>query len=53
MRAYPSDRFQVVLSTPPALVNASYRKVGGLRFLKLGRLCFSFCVTREYRAIGA
>jgi hypothetical protein len=53
LRADPVDRFEIVLSTPPGLINASYRRVGGLRFLKLGRLCFSFCVTREYRAIGA
>jgi hypothetical protein len=33
------------------LFNISYRKVGGLRFLKLGRLCFSFCVTAEYKAL--
>lgn len=31
--------------------NASSRKVGGIRFLKLGRLCFAFCVTREYRPL--
>jgi hypothetical protein len=33
------------------MFNISYRKVGGLRFLKLGRLNFSFSISREYRAI--
>jgi len=31
------------------MLNISTRKVGGLRFIKIGRLCISFCVTREYR----
>ena len=31
------------------MFNISTRKVGGLRFLKIGRFCFSFCVTREYK----
>ena len=26
----------------------STRRVGGLRFIKLGRFCISFCVTRTY-----
>lgn len=30
-------------------MNISTRRVGGLRFVKVGRLCVSFCVTREYR----
>jgi hypothetical protein len=32
-------------------LNISTRRVGGLRFLKVGRLCVSFCVTREYRPL--
>jgi hypothetical protein len=28
------------------MFNLSYRKVGGLRFLRIGRLQFSFCVCR-------
>lgn len=32
--------------------NISTRRVGGLRFVKVGRFCFSFCVTREYRGFG-
>jgi hypothetical protein len=35
-----------------AALRVSYRKVGGLRFLKVGRLSLSFCVTRVYRPIG-
>jgi hypothetical protein len=34
-------------------VNVDTRKVGGLRFVKLGRLTVSFSVSRRYRAIGA
>lgn len=30
------------------MINVSYRRVGGMRFLKLGRLCLSWCVTRTY-----
>lgn len=33
------------------MFNLSFRKVGGLRFLKIGRLCFMFCLTREYRPL--
>ena len=33
------------------MFNFSTRRIGGLRFFKLGRLCLSFCVTREYRAL--
>jgi hypothetical protein len=29
----------------------SARKVGGLRFIKVGRLCLSLCVTRAYRSL--
>lgn len=29
------------------LFNASVRKVGGLTFIRLGRLCVSFCLTRK------
>jgi hypothetical protein len=31
------------------MFNISYRRVGGLRFLKLGRLTISWCLTRSYR----
>jgi len=30
------------------MLNASTRKIGGLRFIKIGRFCFSFCVTKRY-----
>ncbi|TIX28873.1 hypothetical protein [Mesorhizobium sp.] len=29
------------------LFNVSMRKVGGLTFIRLGRLCVSFCMTRK------
>lgn len=32
-------------------LNISYRKVGGLRFVKIGRLTFSWSVSREYRSL--
>lgn len=31
--------------------NISTRRIGGLRFVKVGRFCFSFCVTAEYKAL--
>jgi hypothetical protein len=31
--------------------NFSTRRVGGLRFVKLGRFTFMFCVSREYRPL--
>ena len=40
-----------VVFTGPAFINFSTRRVGGIRFVKLGNFCFSFCVTRGYRAI--
>lgn len=30
------------------MINFSTRKVGGLRFVKLGRFTFMFCVSRVY-----
>jgi hypothetical protein len=27
------------------------KKVGGLRFVKIGRLCVSFCITKEYKPL--
>jgi hypothetical protein len=35
------------------MFNVSYRKVGGLRFLKLGRLTFMWCVSRQYKPLHA
>jgi len=34
-----------------SVFNISARRVGGIRFLKVGRFCFSFCLTREYRPL--
>jgi hypothetical protein len=33
------------------MFNICTRKVGGLRFIKLGRLTFMFCLSREYRPL--
>jgi len=35
----------------PRAFNISTRRVGGLRFIKIGRLCLSFCITKEYRPL--
>lgn len=35
-----------------SIFNISTRKIGGLRFVKVGRFCFSFCITRSYRPLG-
>lgn len=34
-----------------SFLNISTRRVGGIRFVKFGRFCFSFCITREYKAL--
>jgi hypothetical protein len=41
---------QTLTVKEPAMFNISTRRVGGLRFLKIGRLTFMFCVSREYRS---
>jgi len=33
------------------VINFSCRKVGGLRFIKLGRFCFMFTLTKEYKPL--
>lgn len=33
------------------IFNISTRRIGGLRFVKVGRFCFSFCITRQYRSL--
>jgi len=33
------------------MFNISYRKVGGLNFLKLGRFTFMVCLSRQYRPL--
>lgn len=39
----------LVVAAPAHLPRASYRKVGGLRFLRVGRFQASFCVVRGAR----
>jgi len=34
------------------MLNICTRKVGGIRFVKIGKLCFSFCITAKYKPIG-
>jgi len=36
---------------PLPIFNISTRKVGGLRFIKAGRLCVSFCVAKSAKPI--
>lgn len=31
------------------LPKTSTCKVGGLRFIKIGRFCFSYCITKTYK----
>lgn len=52
------DALAMFLLAPPVIgaiiaapVNFSTRRVGGLRFIKLGRFCVSFCVSREYKSL--
>ena len=37
-----------IIGARSAWFNVSTRRVGGLRFIKIGRLCLSFCITRTY-----
>jgi hypothetical protein len=32
-------------------INFSCRKVGGLRFIKLGRFTFMFCISKQYKPL--
>jgi hypothetical protein len=34
------------------IFNIQYRRVGGIRFVKIGRLFFSFGVSRQYRPLN-
>jgi len=34
------------------MFNVSMKKVGGIRFIKLGKLCFSYCITKEFKPVG-
>ncbi len=40
-----------IAHTLPCAFNISSRRVGGIRFIKLGRFTISFCVSRTYRSI--
>lgn len=33
------------------IFNFSTKRSGGIRFVKIGRFCFSFCLTREYKSL--
>ena len=44
----PAERYHRA-RTP--LFNISTRRIGGLTFIKVGRFCLSFCVTRDYRSL--
>ena len=35
------------------MFNISYRKIGGITFLKIGRLFFSFGISRYYRSLNS
>jgi len=35
------------------MFNISTRRVGGIRFVRIGRLCFSFCLCAGYRDLNA
>jgi hypothetical protein len=45
-RSVPLIPYSGELLQPPVW-NVRTRKVGGLRFVWVGRLCFSFCLTRS------
>ena len=32
-------------------IPVSTRKVGGIRFIKVWKLCFSICITKEYKSL--
>ena len=36
-----------------AVFNLSYRKVGGLHFIKVGRITLMFCLSRRYKSLHA
>lgn len=40
---------RAIIGARSAWFNVSTRRVGGLRFIKVGRLCLSFCITKTYR----
>ena len=44
-------RHAVLTSGADMTINFSCRKVGGLRFLKIGRFTFMFCLSKEYKPL--
>lgn len=42
----PGEALPTAIMRRPVF-NFSCRKVGGLRFIRIGRLCLSFCITRK------
>ena len=41
----------VAASIREPIFNVCYRRVAGIRFLKIGRLTFTFSVARDYRSL--
>jgi hypothetical protein len=39
------------MTSPARVFNISTRKIGGLRFVKLGRLTLMFCVSAQPRSL--
>jgi hypothetical protein len=35
----------------PSAFNIGTSRIGGIRFIKIGLFCFSFCVTHAYRPL--
>ena len=46
--AHDAAQYRPAPAVHHPVINISTRKVGGIRFLKLGRFCFAFCVTKKY-----
>ena len=42
-------RFNTFAAT---MINADHRRVGGIHFIKIGRFCFTFCISAGYRPIA-
>jgi len=51
-RAGTLARFLTIVTTKGNnMFNISTRRVGGLRFVKIGRFTFIFCISREFRPL--
>lgn len=31
------------------MLNVATKRVGGIRFIKIGRFCFSYCISNSFR----